>query len=57
MLTLSDLAQSLENEGHDPDVVALFIMRLIFILFAEDCGLLPFNSYTPLLARLEKTPE
>ncbi|RBN32065.1 DNA methylase [Lawsonia intracellularis] len=57
VLTLSDLAQSLENEGHDPDVVALFIMRLIFTLFAEDCGLLPFNSYTQLLARLEKTPE
>lgn len=32
-------------------------MRLIFTLFAEDCGLLLFNSYTQLLAKLEKTPE
>lgn len=54
---LSHLAQALENDGHDPDVVALFVMRLIFTLFAEDCGLLPFNSYTQLLANLEKTPE
>lgn len=37
---LADLARSLEAQGHDPEVVARFLMRCLFTMFAEDVGLL-----------------
>ena len=46
---LADLAKSLERSGHQPEVVAHFLMRSIFTMFAEDVGLLPKDSFKTLL--------
>lgn len=56
-LKLSALATSLVNSGHDPDAASLFLQRCIFIMFAEDCGLLPSNTFTALLDTMQTTPE
>jgi len=37
---LADLASSLEARGNDPEVVARFLIRCVFTMFAEDVGLL-----------------
>ncbi|MFO0608506.1 MAG: type IIL restriction-modification enzyme MmeI [Polyangiales bacterium] len=42
---LAELARALEGSGHDPEVVARFLMRCIFTMFAEDVGLLPAQSF------------
>ena len=56
-LKLSALAKSLEQSGHDSDTASLFIQRCIFVMFAEDCGLLPHDSFSSLLTRLEQAPD
>lgn len=56
-LKLAALAKSLESTGNAPDVASLFIQRCLFVMFAEDCGLLPHNAFTALLATLEHSPE
>lgn len=56
-LKLAELAKSLEASGHDADTASLFLQRCIFVMFAEDCGLLPHGSFTALLANLEQTPD
>lgn len=56
-LKLSALAKSLEQSGHDADTASLFLMRCIFVMFAEDCGLLPHGAFTKLLEDLQQTPE
>ncbi len=38
---LAKLAKSLEADGHPPQLVASFLMRALFTMFAEDVGLLP----------------
>lgn len=38
---LAELSKALEAAGHDPEVVARFLMRCIFTMFAEDVHLLP----------------
>jgi len=53
---LADLAKSLEKDQHDPQIIALFLQRCLFTLFAEDVGLLPEKSFEHLLARLKKNP-
>src|SRR5689334_7200607 len=37
----AELARRLRERGHDPKLVAHFINRLVFCLFADDVGLLP----------------
>ncbi len=37
----AEIAQSLRGRGRDPEVVAHFLDRILFCLFAEDAGLLP----------------
>ena len=58
---LADLAKSLERSGHEPEVVAHFLMRSIFTMFAEDVGLLPKDSFRTLLegrrGKLETFPD
>ncbi len=49
---LAELAKSLEESGHEPDVVAQFLTRCLFCMFAEDVGLLPEHSFTELLKSL-----
>src|SRR5664279_3053923 len=49
---LAELAKSLEEVGHRPRVVADFLTRCLFCMFAEDVGLLPERSFTELLNSL-----
>lgn len=46
---LADLARSLERSGHAPEVVAHFLMRCLFTMFAEDVKLLPEDSFKKFL--------
>ena len=54
---LAELAKSLEQAGHEPDLVAQFLTRCLFCMFAEDVELLPKNSFTDLLNSLPATGE
>ncbi|MGJ8723300.1 MAG: class I SAM-dependent DNA methyltransferase [Roseibacillus sp.] len=55
--TLSKLAISLEKDGHDPTLIATFLQRLLFTLFAEDVGLLPQQSFEDLLVKAVTAPQ
>lgn len=46
---LATLAKSLEAAGHKPELVAAFLTRCLFSMFAEDVELLPKNSFLGLL--------
>jgi hypothetical protein len=46
---LARLARSFEQSGHAPEVVAQFLMRCIFTMFAEDVKLIPERAFTTLL--------
>lgn len=52
---LAELAKSLEQQ-YDAEVVASFLMRCLFSMFAEDVGLLPADSFKSLLERLKDKP-
>lgn len=51
---LAELAKSLEAGKHPPKVVADFLTRCLFCMFAEDVGLLPDRGFTELLKGLDK---
>ena len=51
------LGRSLEADGHNAERVALFLMRSLFTMFAEDIGLLPKNSFRELLRGLRGKPQ
>ncbi len=45
---IADLSKELEVSGGDPEIVARFLMRCLFTMFAEDVGLLegkPFSRF------------
>lgn len=46
---LASLAKSLEESGQDPKLVAEFLMRCLFTMFAEDVHLIPPGSFSNLL--------
>lgn len=46
---LAMLSAQLERAKHPADVVARFLMRCLFTMFAEDVELIPKNSFTSLL--------
>ncbi|HET9032732.1 MAG TPA: DNA methyltransferase [Dokdonella sp.] len=46
---LAALARSLEAARHSPELVAQFLMRCLFTMFAEDVKLLPAESFRNLL--------
>ena len=54
---LAELAKSLEQAGHEPDIVAQFLTRCLFCMFAEDIELLPKDSFTELLESLPANGE
>ena len=54
---LAVLAKSLEAAGHAPQTVAMFLMRCLFTMFAEDVGLLPRRSFSELLESLRGDTE
>ena len=55
--TFAQLAQSLRDQGHDPQAVAHFVNRLVFCMFAEDVGLLPGAMFTRMLEHARRRPE
>ena len=54
---LAMLATSLEKSGHTPRLVAEFLTRCLFCMFAEDVGLLPKDSFRGLLESLRGSPQ
>ncbi|HEY1364854.1 MAG TPA: type IIL restriction-modification enzyme MmeI, partial [Xanthobacteraceae bacterium] len=54
---LALLGRSLEAAGHNPERVALFLMRSLFTMFAEDVGLLRKDGYRELLRGLRGRPQ
>ena len=55
--TFANLAQTLRQRGNDPRVVAQFVNRLVFCMFAEDVDLLPDNMFTRMLERAIQAPD
>ncbi len=53
---LAVLAKSLEADGHDPQMIAEFLQRSLFTMFAEDVGLLPDDGFKTLLDRVKENP-
>jgi hypothetical protein len=53
---LAKLGRSLEKEGHSAESVALFLMRSLFTMFADNVGLLRKESYRELLRGLHGRP-
>jgi hypothetical protein len=54
---LAGLSTQLEKAGHASDVVAQFLMRCLFTMFAEDVELIPADSFKGLLASYAETEE
>ena len=54
---LARLAKLLEGAGHSAELVAGFLMRCLFTMFAEDVELLPTHAFTDLLKRLKGKPD
>ncbi|PWS36885.1 class I SAM-dependent DNA methyltransferase [Falsiroseomonas bella] len=52
----AELAARLRARGHDPQLVAHFVNRIVFCLFADDVGLLPAGVLDSLLATTRKNP-
>jgi len=52
---LSELAKTLDQQ-HPPHVIAAFLQRCLFTMFAEDVGLLPAGSFTNLLKKALANP-
>ena len=52
---LAELAKSFEKH-HDPKLVAEFLSRCLFCMFAEDVGLLPKESFHQLLESVKPDP-
>ncbi len=57
---LAEVARALEGAGHAPELVAGFLSRCLFTMFAEDVGLLPKQdgkgAFTVLLESLKDNP-
>ncbi|MEX1115231.1 MAG: DNA methyltransferase [Akkermansiaceae bacterium] len=53
---LAKLAKSLEADKHDPRVIAGFLQRCLFTMFAEDIGLLPEDGFKNLLEKVKASP-
>lgn len=54
---LGEVARVLEAAGHAPEIVAAFLSRCLFSMFAEDVGLLPKRAFVDLLESLKDKPE
>ncbi|UYZ61055.1 class I SAM-dependent DNA methyltransferase [Hymenobacter latericus] len=51
---LAALSQQLEQAGHASEVVAQFLMRCLFTMFAEDVQLIPQDAFTGLLRQYQQ---
>ena len=54
--SFATVAQSLRERAHDPHLVAHFVNRLVFCMFADDVGLLPRHMFTRMLEQARRTP-
>ncbi|KTT68113.1 class I SAM-dependent DNA methyltransferase [Sphingomonas sanguinis] len=54
---LASISKLLEERGHDPEGVALFLMRCLFTMFAEHSGLLPAGGFVTLLSDARERPD
>tara|TARA_R110000787_G_scaffold263382_2_gene369164 strand:- start:1432 stop:4926 length:3495 start_codon:yes stop_codon:yes gene_type:complete len=54
---LAALGNSFEEQGHKSDLVARFLMRCLFTMFAEDVELIPKESLTKLLVEMRGRPK
>jgi len=54
---LAALSAQLERAGHASEIVAQFLMRCLFTMFAEDAALIPTASFSGLLASYAATEE
>lgn len=52
----AELAQRLRSRGYEPQVVAHFINRVVFCLFADDVDLLPSGLFERMLDAARKAP-
>jgi hypothetical protein len=53
----AELARRLRVRGYEPQVVAHFVNRLVFCMFADDVGLLPEGLFKQMLAQAKRRPE
>ncbi len=53
---LAAVSKALERGGHKAEEVAMFLMRCLFTMFAEDVELLPEKSFKSVLQRCEQDP-
>ncbi|WP_353199962.1 DNA methyltransferase [Sandarakinorhabdus sp.] len=54
---LATVARRIEKRGHNPERTSGFLMRVLFTMFAEDCGLIPEGSFTGLLKSQRAHPQ
>jgi hypothetical protein len=54
---LAQVSLALEKKNYPAQDVAMFLMRCLFTMFAEDVGLLPEKSFKEVLQECEKNPE
>lgn len=54
---LAQVSRSLEKKNYPAQDVAMFLMRCLFTMFAEDVGLLPEKSFKQVLEECERNPE
>jgi hypothetical protein len=53
---LAAVSKALEKVKHPPEIVAMFLMRCLFTMFAEDVELLPKHSFRDVLTKCERDP-
>jgi hypothetical protein len=53
---LAAVSRALEDQGHRPEDVAMFLMRCLFTMFAQSVDLLPRGSFHALLEKCEADP-
>ncbi|WP_348648336.1 DNA methyltransferase [Rhizobium sp. BK491] len=54
---IAKVSKALEEQGHATEEVAMFLMRILFTMFAEDVELLPKDSFKELLKDCAAKPE
>ena len=53
----AELAYMLREDGHDPQVVAHFLNKILFCMFAEDVGILKTGLFTDIVEKGVEHPE
>ncbi|MGQ0444330.1 MAG: class I SAM-dependent DNA methyltransferase [Beijerinckiaceae bacterium] len=53
---LAKVSKHLEDKKHDPETVALFLMRCLFTMFAQSVELLPKDSFSAVLKKCLDDP-